>query len=90
MVEKRVFPRHRVLKAGTIEFGGGAADCTIRKLSNTGGAAPVGIPEKFTLVMTALPCRLARISVSFIDLAQYDSFRSAVKLILGGELRRWH
>jgi hypothetical protein len=55
MVEKRVAPRHRVLKAGTIEFGGGAIDCTVHKVSNTGAALavaiPFGIPEKFTLVI---------------------------------------
>jgi hypothetical protein len=38
MSEGRDAPRHRVLKAGTIESGGGAIDCTVRKLSNTGAA----------------------------------------------------
>ncbi|SDS08462.1 PilZ domain-containing protein [Bradyrhizobium canariense] len=55
MEEKRVAPRHRVLKAGTIEFGGGAIDCTVRNVSHVGAAlevtSPVGIPEKFTLVI---------------------------------------
>jgi hypothetical protein len=55
MVEKRVAPRHRVLKAGTIEFGGGAIDCAVRNVSKTGAAfevaSPVGIPEKLTLVI---------------------------------------
>jgi PilZ domain len=55
MVESRRTPRHRVLKAGTIEFGGGAIDCTVRNLSNTGAALEVsnqiGIPEKFALVV---------------------------------------
>ncbi len=55
MVEKRVAPRHRVLKAGTIEFGGGAIDCTVRNVSNAGAAldvtSPIGIPEKFTLIL---------------------------------------
>ncbi|MCK1754348.1 PilZ domain-containing protein [Bradyrhizobium sp. 137] len=53
MDERRDKARHRVLKAGTIEFGGGAIDCTIRNLSDTGAAldvtSPVGIPEHFTL-----------------------------------------
>lgn len=57
MVEKRTAPRHRVLKAGTIEFGGGAIDCTIRNLSNAGAAldvtSPVGIPDQFTLVVSS-------------------------------------
>ena len=57
MVEKRIAKRHRVLKAGTIEFGGGVIDCTVRNVSNTGAAlevaSPVGIPVKFTLVIPA-------------------------------------
>jgi hypothetical protein len=55
MNEDRTAPRHRVLKAGTREFGGGAVDCTVRNVSNVGAAlevtSPVGIPENFTLVM---------------------------------------
>ncbi len=53
--ERRNKARHRVLKAGTIEFGGGAIDCTVRNFSDTGAAldvtSPVGIPEHFTLVI---------------------------------------
>lgn len=34
MVEgKRSAPRHRILKAATISFGGGAISCTVRNLS---------------------------------------------------------
>jgi hypothetical protein len=55
MVETRSAPRHRVLKAGTIEFGRGAIDCLVRNLSATGAAleisSQVGIPESFTLVV---------------------------------------
>jgi len=55
--ERRSKSRHRVLKAGTIEFGGGAIDCTIRNFSDTGAAldvtSPVGIPERFTLSIKA-------------------------------------
>lgn len=44
-----------MLKAGTIEFGGGAIDCTVRNLSDSGAAldvtSPLGIPEQFTLVV---------------------------------------
>jgi hypothetical protein len=78
MDEKRIFPRHRVLKAGTIEFGGGAIDCRVRNMSNVGAAlevsSPIGIPENFTLVFQAaglqLPCRVIwrkekRIGVAF-------------------------
>jgi len=53
MDERRDKARHRVLKAGTIEFGGGAIDCTVRNFSDIGAAldvtSPVGIPEHFTL-----------------------------------------
>jgi PilZ domain-containing protein len=57
MVETRNAPRHRVLKAGTIEFGGGGIDCTVRDLSTTGAAlrvtSAIGVPDKFTLVVLA-------------------------------------
>ena len=58
MIEKRTFPRHRVLKQGTIAFrGGGGIDCMVRNLS-LGGARldiinPVGLPSSFTLVIVA-------------------------------------
>ncbi len=78
MVEKRANPRHRVLKAGTIEFGGGVIDCTVRNLSKAGAAldvtSPVGIPDKFTLVIPSdgqrFACRIIyrkekRIGVAF-------------------------
>jgi hypothetical protein len=55
MVEKRATPRQRVLKSGTIRFGGGAIDCTVRNLSTNGAAldvaTPVGIPATFTLAI---------------------------------------
>jgi hypothetical protein len=57
MDERRDKARHRVLKAGTIEFGGGAIDCTVRNRSDGGAAldvtSPVGIPEHFTLFVPA-------------------------------------
>jgi hypothetical protein len=53
MDEHRIAPRRRMLKAGTIEFGGGAIDCTVKNLSNTGAAlevvTPLFIPNHFTL-----------------------------------------
>lgn len=80
MNEHRNAPRHRVLKAGTIEFGGGAIDCVVRNLSDTGAAlevsSPVGIPDRFTLVIAqehvSRPCRVMwrkekRIGVAFIN-----------------------
>jgi hypothetical protein len=55
MEERRRTPRQRVLKAGTISFGGASIDCTIRNLTSLGAslnvASPIGIPDKFVLVL---------------------------------------
>ncbi|TMJ49441.1 MAG: PilZ domain-containing protein [Alphaproteobacteria bacterium] len=55
MDEHRVAARHRVLKAGTISFGGDGIDCTVRNLSETGAAleviTPLFIPDRFTLII---------------------------------------
>ena len=72
--------RQRVLKAATIEFGGGVIDCVVRNLSETGAAlevtSPIGIPEQFRLVQksdaTVRLCRVVwrkekRIGVTFED-----------------------
>jgi len=58
MIEKRVEPRHRVLKRGTLAFsGGGGLDCTVRNISASGAridiANPVGVPVSFMLVIEA-------------------------------------
>lgn len=57
MEDKRRTARQRVLKAGTIEFGGGAINCVARNLSESGAAleveSPVGIPDVFQLVISA-------------------------------------
>lgn len=57
MVEKRIIPRKKVLKAGTIAFGGAAINCTVRNLSATGAmlevASPLGIPRQFVLDIAA-------------------------------------
>ena len=74
--EHRFTNRQRVLKAGKIEFGGGAIDCTVRNISATGAAldviSPLGIPAQFTLVTEGnhLPCRVVwrkekRIGIAF-------------------------
>jgi hypothetical protein len=78
MSEKRITRRHRVLKSGTISFGSGAIDCTIRNLSETGAAievvTPLFIPDRFTLVVQTeklkRPCHIVwrkekRIGVAF-------------------------
>src|SRR5438094_637227 len=46
MVETRRDLRHRVLKAGSISFSGGAIDCTVRNLSTTGAALKVASQER--------------------------------------------
>lgn len=57
MDNHRIALRQRVLKAGKIEFGGGAIDCTLRNVSETGAAldvvSPVGIPNLFNLILPA-------------------------------------
>jgi hypothetical protein len=48
--------RHRMLKAGKIEFGLSAIDCVVRNVSETGAAleveSPIGIPDQFDLFVT--------------------------------------
>jgi PilZ domain len=54
MDEHRNAPRHRVLKAGTIGFGGGAINCMVRNISDTGAMLDaVEVPEQFTLALPA-------------------------------------
>lgn len=78
MEQKRIAPRMRVLKAASIEFGGGAIDCSIRNLSKSGAAlevvSPLYIPDRFTLVVQTAqlkrPCHIVwrrekRIGVAF-------------------------
>jgi hypothetical protein len=78
MDEQRASPRHRVLKAGTIEFSGSKIDCVIRNLSTTGAAievkSPIWFPDNFVLAVasdgTARHCHIIwredkRIGVAF-------------------------
>lgn len=80
MEEHREAARRRVLKAGKILLdGGGAIDCTVRNLSQTGAAleveTPIGVPERFGLMIEAgrtVPCKVVRrserrIGVRFVD-----------------------
>jgi PilZ domain-containing protein len=52
-MEKRTAQRTRVLKAGMIEFPGGAFSCMVRNLSDGGAALDIpslaGIPDEFSL-----------------------------------------
>jgi PilZ domain len=65
-MEQRASDRHRILKAATIEFGGGCITCTVRNVSDSGAmldvSSPVGIPEHVWLVIPTegkrLSCRI--------------------------------
>jgi len=55
-MERRASRRHRVLKAGSIEFDGKTVDCMLRNISRTGAALSVTsgiIPHEFTLKIVA-------------------------------------
>ena len=55
MVETRIAPRVRVMKAAKIEYGGDKYACTVRDLSATGAALDfpdlIRIPDEFTLIL---------------------------------------
>ena len=57
MDEHRAVQRHRVLKTGTIEFGGSTISCTVRNKSDAGAMLQVAsqtiVPYQFTLALPA-------------------------------------
>ena len=57
MDERRTAPRHRVLKAGTVEFGGESLPCTVRSLSSSGARieinSPLWFPDRFVLAVAS-------------------------------------
>ncbi len=55
--EHRIAPRHRVLKAATIEFGGGGIDCVVRNISDTGAALEVSALSAFPSASRSLSRR---------------------------------
>ena len=72
--------RHRVYKAGTIEFGGGSIPCLVRNVSASGAAievsTPLWFPDQFTLGTASdgvrHPCRVVwraekRIGLQFFE-----------------------
>ena len=78
MVETRVAPRVRVMKAAKINYGGDKHLCVIRDISSTGAALEfsdlIRIPDEFTLLMPEerlnLSCRVVwrsqyRVGVTF-------------------------
>ena len=91
MEKSRAAPRRRVLKAGSIEFGGSAIDCTVRNVSETGAAlevvTPLFIPDRFTLVVRSdqlkrLCCivwrKERRIGVMFVLSQEAQGFRTQI------------
>jgi hypothetical protein len=79
MIENRKSVRHRVFKAGIIEFNrAGGISCTVRNISDGGAclevASPLGIPDDFDLHIASdrrtIPCHRVwindrRVGVSF-------------------------
>ena len=78
-MEHRSAVRHRVLKAGTIEFDGGAITCMVRNMSDSGAmldvATAAGIPEHFSQILRGnrhrTPCQVVwwkekRLGVTFL------------------------
>jgi hypothetical protein len=55
VVETRVAPRIRVMKAAKINYGGDKYPCVVRDISSTGAALEfsglIRIPDEFTLIM---------------------------------------
>jgi PilZ domain len=75
-MDQRRAARRRVLKAGTIEFGGSTLTCSVRDRSDTGAMldvpSPIGIPDQFVLATNGsrIPCRVVwrsekRIGIAF-------------------------
>ena len=68
MEERRADPRHRILKAGTIEFADQVVPCTVRNLSDSGARleinSPLWFPDRFVLAVASegwrKPCRVVR------------------------------
>jgi len=84
MIEQRKSVRHRVFKAGLIEFKhAGVISCVVRNISDGGAclevASPVGIPPDFDLFIASdgrvMPCHLVWKSETRIGVA----FRNAVE-----------
>ena len=80
MVETRIAPRVKIMKAAKMDYGGDKYPCTVRDISSTGAALEFSdflrIPDNFTLVIPEdrlrLPCRVVwrseyRVGVRFED-----------------------
>ena len=64
MVETRVAPRVRVMKAAKIDYGGDKYPCAVRDISSTGAALEfsdlIRIPNEFSLILPDDQLRLSR------------------------------
>jgi hypothetical protein len=53
--ERRIVPRRRILKAGSISLEDWSIDCTVRNISNAGATldvvTPLFIPDRFKLII---------------------------------------
>ena len=80
VVETRIAPRVKIMKAAKMDYGGDKYPCTVRDISSTGAALEFSeflrIPDQFTLVIPEdglrLPCRVVwrseyRVGVRFED-----------------------
>jgi hypothetical protein len=64
--ERRVAPRRRILKAGSISVGDDAIDCTVRNISDADATldivTPLFIPDRFKLIIQSdglnQPCHI--------------------------------
>jgi hypothetical protein len=96
MIERRATQRHNVIRDGSIQFAGGAINCTIRNISPIGAALDVPssltIPHEITLLMangrTSQHCyivwrRSTRVGVTFDRLNEptIDSLPYSVKSV---------
>ena len=55
MVETRIAPRVKIMKAAKMDYGGDKYPCVVRDISSTGAALEfsdlIRIPDEFTLIM---------------------------------------
>ena len=79
MKDHRASHRNRTYQSGSIDFGVGTFDCTVRNLTDKGAmletASPFGLPDRFNLFITSdgtrMSCRVVwrrgqRLGVVFV------------------------
>ena len=101
MEEHRSVPRHRVLRAATISFGGGAISCTVRNLAEHGAlldvTSPIGISamweceSKVLMLMSEItsPWIRRKLGKSHdFDAASYPSGRACISNFFHSQFRK--